>query len=75
MSKPFTKAEIRAYMRRIREDLRDLEAAMNDGDLDEAIEQANDAAAAAVEIASLFEYAQGAAPYGYRPDGTPAPPR
>lgn len=75
MSKTFTKSEIRAYMRRIREDLRDLEAAMNDGDLDEAIEQANDASAAAVEIASLFEYAQGGAPYGYRPDGTPAPPR
>lgn len=75
MSKAFTKREIRSYMRRIREDLRDLEAAMTDGDLDEAIAQAYDASAAAVEIASLFEYAQGEAPYGYRPDGTPAPPR
>jgi hypothetical protein len=69
------KTKIRAYAKRIREDLRDLEAALKADDADEALAQALDAMGATAEITSLIEYAQGAAPWGYRADGTPRPPQ
>jgi len=69
------KTLIRSYAKRIREDLRDLEAALKDNDADEAIALASDAMGAAVEITALLEYALGGAPYGYGDDDTPRPPQ
>lgn len=68
------KTKIRAYAKRIREDLRDLEAALKADDADEALAAASDAMGATSEITSLLEYALGGAPWGYREDDTPRPP-
>jgi hypothetical protein len=68
------KTTIRAYAKRIREDLRDLEAALKADDLYGAHDMASDAMGAAVEITSLIEYAQARAPWGYAADGAPRPP-
>lgn len=69
------KTKIRAYAKRIREDLRDLEAALKEGDADEALAAASDAVGATSEITALLEYALGGAPWGYREDDTPRPPQ
>ena len=50
-----TKTEIRQWLKRIREDVRDAERALQAGDLESVQEFTNDASCAAVEIASAID--------------------
>lgn len=59
MADTVNKAELERWAKRIREDLRDLRIAVQYGDLDHAIEMAQDAGGAAVQLETLLREAKG----------------
>jgi hypothetical protein len=68
------KTLIRSYAKELREELRSLEEALKNNDLEWALNDSNNIVACAAEISGLVEYAAGGAPYGWEEDDTPTPP-
>jgi hypothetical protein len=59
MSKTVTKTEVQAWIRRVREDLRDIEAALKTNDWAGVVEASLDASGAATEITTMAEVRTG----------------